>query len=66
MSSQATDAQSRARSLAAQSAKVVMGAFVDPRDDMVRERKRASFSSDELAAYLNGGSDVLQKRYAAH
>ncbi|KAK9805355.1 hypothetical protein WJX73_005736 [Symbiochloris irregularis] len=56
------DAQSRARSLAAQSAKVVMGSFVDPKDDMVRERARASFSSDELAGYLNGGSEVLQKR----
>ena len=57
-----SDADARARSLAAQSSAAVLAVFVDPKEHMINERARASFSSEELAQYLNGGSEVLSKR----
>lgn len=52
----------RARKLAASSAEVVLRPHVEPKDDMLRERARATFNSNELAAYVNGGQEILDKR----
>lgn len=52
----------RGRRLAAQSSESVLRTYVDPRDDMRQERSRASFSSSELAEFVNGGRAVLDKR----
>ena len=41
---------------------LVLQSHVEPKDDMLQERSRATFSSDELAEYLNGGKQVIEKR----
>jgi hypothetical protein len=34
----------------------------DPKQDIINERKRASFSVQELQYYLNGGKDKVERR----
>ena len=49
------------RQLVQQSSNVILATHIEPKDDMVAERARATFSSAELAEYLNGGREKLQK-----
>lgn len=57
-SSQADD---RSKALVKQSSDVVLSTHIEPRDDMLEERRRASFNATSLAAYLNGGKEKLQR-----
>lgn len=54
-------AEGRARALAEASSRVVLQASADPREDIAAERKRARFDSEEVAEYLNGGKERLQR-----
>ena len=60
-SSQADD---RIQDLVKKSSEIVLATHIEPRDDMLEERRRASFDSSRLAAYLNGGKEKLQRLYA--
>jgi hypothetical protein len=51
----------RTRQLVEQSSAVILATHVEPKDDMLAERSRASFNSQELAEYLNGGKDKLKR-----
>eukprot|EP00884_Botryococcus_braunii_P015671 jgi/Botrbrau1/2788/Bobra.0125s0001.1 len=51
----------RTRKLVEQSSAVILATHVEPKDDMIAERKRASFNSQELAAFINGGNDKLKR-----
>ena len=51
-SSQADD---RIQDLVKKSSDIVLATHIEPRDDMLEERRRASFDASSLAAYLNGG-----------
>ncbi|KAK9824680.1 hypothetical protein WJX72_012328 [[Myrmecia] bisecta] len=55
-------ADERTRKLVAASSEVVLANHVEPTADMRAERARASFDSEELAAYLNGGRHKLQRK----
>ncbi len=61
-SSQADD---RIHDLVKKSSDIVLATHIEPRDDMLEERRRASFDASSLAAYLNGGKEKLQ-RLCAH
>jgi hypothetical protein len=37
----------------------------DPVEDAAAERRKATFSSEELAVFLHDGEDNLKRRYAA-
>ncbi|KAK9826538.1 hypothetical protein WJX74_001334 [Apatococcus lobatus] len=52
----------RTTALVNESSQLVLAGHVEPQDDLRAERKRASFSSQELAVVLNGGTEVLQRR----
>jgi len=58
-------ADTRAARLAAESGAVVARHAVDPREDMDRERARASFPASELETALAGGAEVAAMRRAA-
>jgi acyl-CoA oxidase len=51
----------RTKKLVEQSSAVILATHVEPKDDMAAERLRASFNSQELASFLHGGSDKLQR-----
>ena len=51
----------RTKALVQKSSDVVLATHVEPRDDMLEERRRASFDASSLAAYLNGGKEKLQR-----
>lgn len=55
----------RISSLVKKSSDIVLATHIEPRDDMIEERRRASFDASSLAAYLNGGKEKLQ-RLCAH
>ena len=55
----------RISSLVKKSSDIVLANHIEPRDDMLEERRRASFDASSLAAYLNGGQEKLQ-RLCAH
>jgi hypothetical protein len=38
---------------------------VEPKDDMIAERQRASFDSTALSVHLNGGTAKLQRKFVA-
>lgn len=57
----ARNVDERTKKLVSQSSAVILGTHVDPKDDIIAERKRASFNSVELANYLHGGSDKLKR-----
>lgn len=52
----------RAKELADAAAAPIIAANVCPKSDAAKERERATFSSDELAAFLAGGADKLRRR----
>ena len=52
----------RSRELVAQASKFVLAAASDPKEDASLERARATFNSDELAAFMNDGIEKLQQR----
>lgn len=54
----------RTKSLVERSSNVVLATHVEPKDDMIIERNRASFDTKGLAEYLNGGKEKLQRLYA--
>ena len=54
-------ADERVKALVQKSSDVVLATHVEPRDDMLEERRRASFDASSLAAYLNGGKEKLQR-----
>jgi hypothetical protein len=54
-----TAAAARARVAAASSS--VLATHVEPADDMVAERARASFPPATVAAFLHGGADKLER-----
>ena len=41
---------------------VVQAVAPQPHIDIINERRKATFSVEELSAHLNGGSDQLVKR----
>ncbi len=54
----------RTKALVQQSSDVVLATHVEPTQDMITERNRASFDTKGLAEYLNGGKEKLQRLYA--
>lgn len=52
----------RTKELQAHSTKLIMAAHIEPKDDMIAERKRATFDVKELSYALNGGKEVLDRR----
>lgn len=50
------------RELVAQASKIVLAGASDPKEDARLERARATFNSDELAAFMNDGQEKLQQR----
>ena len=58
-------ADERTKALVKKSSEIVLATHIEPRDDMLEERRRASFDASSLAAYLNGGKEKLQ-RLCAH
>ena len=54
----------RTKALVQQSSDVVLATHVEPKDDMITERSRASFDTKGLAEHLNGGREKLQRLYA--
>ena len=51
----------RTKALVQQSSDVVLSTHVEPREDMLMERKRSSFDTKQLAEYFNGGKEKLQR-----
>lgn len=49
------------RILVQQSSDVVLATHVEPKDDMILERTRASFDTQGLADYLNGGKEKRER-----
>jgi hypothetical protein len=66
MSSSQVQGDVRLRELVQQASKVVLTAYTDPKEDARAERAKATFSSDELAAYINDGEDKLRRRYVCN
>ncbi len=60
--SMAPQVDDRLRKLADASSEPILAVHVEPTDDMVSERARASFDSEELAIELNGGRALLEKK----
>lgn len=60
--SMAPQIDDRLRKLADASSEPILAVHVEPTDDMVSERARASFDSEELAVELNGGRALLEKK----
>jgi len=52
----------RARELVAHASKVIVAMQSNPKEDARMERAKASFNSNELAAYMNDGEDRLHRR----
>lgn len=50
------------RELVAGPSRVTMQGAANPMEDAAAERRKATFSSDELAAFLHDGADKLQRR----
>lgn len=53
----------RTRQLQAPSTALVTKHAEDPVQDLANERKRASFSSQELCYFLNGGKEKVERRW---
>lgn len=52
----------RTKQLQAKSTAVIMKSHVDPKDDLRRERARATFDVQQLKEGMNGGKEKLAKR----
>ena len=58
-----TASDERLRQLVDASSRVVLGdTHVEPTEDMVAERRRASIDSEALAVFMNGGAAKLQRK----
>jgi hypothetical protein len=55
-------ADARARELVEPATKAVLKTHVEPKDDIARERARASFDTTILMEYLNGGKELIKKK----
>ena len=53
---------SRTRDLVAQASKLILDVASDPKEDARLERSKATFDVNELAAFLAGGQEVLDRR----
>ena len=60
-----SQADERTKALVQKSSDVVLATHIEPRDDMLAERGRASFDISSLAAHLNGGKEKLQRMCAS-
>ncbi len=58
------DVDERTRQLVATSSHVVLATHVEPADDMRAERARSALDTRQLAEYLNGGKEKLQRMCA--
>lgn len=58
------DVDERTRQLVATSSRVVLATHVEPVEDMRAERARSALDSRQLAEYLNGGKEKLQRMCA--
>lgn len=52
----------RSRALVAQAAGPIIATTTDPKEDARQERAKATFNSQELAAFINDGEDKLHRR----
>ena len=52
----------RSRELVEGPSRVVLSGAVNPMADAAAERRRATFNSEELAAFLHDGKDNLKRR----
>ena len=55
------EVEARVRHLVAESSAVVLATHVEPTEDMRAERGRASFRAGDVAEFLHGGADKLQR-----
>lgn len=55
-------ADERTRSLVDTSSKVILANHIEPADDIVQERQRASIDVPSLSAYLYGGQNALDRQ----
>lgn len=55
----------RTQQLQAPSTALVTKHAEDPKQDIVAERRRASFNTSELLYWLNGGREKVERRWAA-
>jgi hypothetical protein len=53
---------SRTRQLQAPSTALVTKHAEDPKQDILAERRRASFNTQELLHWLNGGKEKVERR----
>jgi hypothetical protein len=58
-----TSVDDRTKALVQQSSDVVLATHVEPKQDMITERNRASFDTKGLAEHLNGGREKLKRLY---
>jgi len=55
----------RTRKLQEPSTALVTKHAEDPKQDIIAERKRASFNTQELLYWLNGGQEKVERRWAS-
>jgi acyl-CoA oxidase len=55
----------RTQQLQAPSTAIVTKHAEDPKQDIVAERRRASFNTNELLYWLNGGREKVERRWDA-
>ena len=60
-----SQADERTKALVKKSSDVVLATHIEPQNDMLAERGRASFDISSLAAYLNGGNEKLRRMCAS-
>ena len=53
---------SRLHELQAESSRIVLANHIEPKNDLLRERERGSFSSEQLSILMNGGVENLKKK----
>lgn len=52
----------RTRALQAQSTAIVLRNHEDPKQDIANERRRATFDTNDLLYFLNGGKEKVERR----
>ncbi len=60
--SQQRTVDARTLELQRPSSAAILASHVEPKDDIAAERRRATFSVDEVALLLNGSSEAIAKR----
>lgn len=58
----AREVDARTRALQEKSSALVLVNHVEPKDDIIAERKRATFDVNDLLYYLNGSKDKVMRR----